>query len=106
MLRRPIETAVLGWAFPVGALVYCGCWSLGMNYNYRYIYGAMTLPQAWARATSRFQMRWLYDPYLLVALGEAWLALFQFNNPWIEIGHAFLGWFFCGVLLFTLILLY
>jgi hypothetical protein len=32
-------------------------------------------------------------------------ALFQYTHPWIEIGHALLGWLVYGVLLFTLILL-
>jgi hypothetical protein len=94
------------YAFAVGGLVYCLCWSIGMNYNYRYIFVAMTLPQAWAWASSRFQWRWLYGAYLLAALAMAWLALFQFKHPWIEIGHAFLGWVLYGVFLFTLIPLY
>jgi hypothetical protein len=93
-------------AFAVGGLVYCLCWSIGMNYNYRYIFVAMTLPQAWAWATARFQWRWLYGAYLMAALAMAWLPLFQFKHPWIEIGHALLGWFLYGVFLFTLILLY
>jgi len=32
--------------------------------------------------------------------------LFQYTHPWIEIGHALLGWFLYAMLLFTLILLY
>ncbi len=97
--------SILGRAFPVGALVYCACWSLGMNYNYRYIFLAMTLPQAWAWASTMSPRRWLYGVYLLVALMMAWLTLFQYKHPWIESGHALLGWLLYGVLLFTLILL-
>lgn len=97
---------ILGHAFSVGALVYCACWSLGMNFNYRYIFLAMTLPQAWAWASARSRWRWLYRAYLLAALTMAWLTLFQFRHPWIESGHALLGWLLYGVLLFTLILLY
>jgi hypothetical protein len=93
------------YAFAAGGLVYCLCWSIGMNYNYRYIFVAMTLPQAWAWASARFQWHWLYVAYLLAALSEGWLALFQFKHPWFEIGHALLGWLLYGVLLFTLILL-
>jgi hypothetical protein len=92
------------YAFAVGGFVYCLCWSIGMNYNYRYIFVAMTLPQAWASA--RCQWRWLYRAYLLAAMAMAWLALFQFKHPWIEIGHALLGWLLYGVFLFTLTLLY
>ena len=77
-----------------------------MNYNYRYIYVAMTLPQAWAWASTKFQWRWLYRAYLMAALAMAWLTLFQFKHPLIEIVHAFLGWVLYGVFLFTLILLY
>ncbi len=93
-------------AFTVGALVYCACWSLGMNFNYRYIFLAMTLPKAWTWASAKFRWRWSYGAYLLAALAMAWLALFQYTHPWIEIGHALLGWFLYGMLLFTLILLY
>ncbi len=93
-------------AFTVGGLVYCACWSLGMNFNYRYIFLAMTLPQAWTWGSARFRWRWPYGAYLAAALAMAWLALFQYEHPWIEIGHAILGWFLYGVLLFTLILLY
>jgi hypothetical protein len=93
-------------AFLVGALVYCACWSLGMNFNYRYIFLSMTLPQAWAWASAKSRWRWLYCAYLLAALAKAWLALFQFRHPWIEGGHALLGWVLYGALLFTLILLY
>lgn len=93
------------YAFAAGGLVYCLCWFIGMNYNYRYIFVAMTLPQGWAWASARFRLRWLYVAYLLAALAEAWLALFQFKHPWFEIGHALLGWFLYGVFLFTLILL-
>ena len=76
------------YAFAVGGLVYSLCWSIGMNYNYRYIFVALTLPQAWAWASARSHWRWLYGAYLLAALAMAWLALFQFKHPWIEIGHA------------------
>jgi hypothetical protein len=93
-------------AFTVGGLVYCACWSLGMNFNYRYMFLAMTLPKAWAWASAKFQWRWSYGTYLLAALTMAWLALFQYKHPWIEIGHALLGWLLYGVLLFTLILLH
>lgn len=93
-------------AFTVGGLVYCACWSLGMNFNYRYIFLAMTLPKAWTWASARFQWRWCYGAYLLAALAMAWLALFQYTHPWIEIGHALLGWVLYGILLYTLILLY
>jgi hypothetical protein len=92
-------------AFMVGGLVYCACWSLGMNFNYRYIFLAMTLPKAWKWASARFQWRWCYGAYLLAALAMAWLAMFQYTHPWIEIGHALLGWLLYGILLFTLILL-
>jgi hypothetical protein len=93
-------------AFTVGGLVYCACWSLGMNFNYRYIILAMTLPKAWAWASAKFRWRWAYGAYLLAALAMAWLALFQYMHPWIEIGHALLGWFLYGWLVFTLVLLY
>jgi hypothetical protein len=93
-------------AFTVGGLVYCACWSLGMNFNYRFIFLAMTLPKAWTWASARFHWRWSYGAYLLAALAMAWLALFQYKHPWIEIGHALLGWFLYGMLLLTLILLY
>jgi hypothetical protein len=93
-------------AFTVGGLVYCACWSLGMNFNYRFIFLAMTLPQAWTWVSARFRWRWAYGAYLLAALAMAWLALFQYTHPWIEIGHALLGWLLYGVLLFTMILLY
>jgi hypothetical protein len=111
-VRRGIDrdwkpsTEVSQYAFAVGGLVYSLCWTIGMNYNYRYIYVAMTLPQAWAWASAKSQWRWFYRAYLLAALVMAWLALFQFKHPWIEIGHALLGWFLYGVFLFTLILLY
>jgi len=91
-------------AFTVGALVYCACWSLEMNFNYRFIFLAMTLPQAWRWGSGKFQWRSAYRAYLLAALAMAWLTLFQYTHPWIEIGHALLGWFLYGVLLFTLIL--
>ena len=93
-------------AFTVGGLVYCACWSLGMNFNYRYIFLAMTLPKAWKWAAARFRWRWAFGAYLLAALAMAWLTLFQFTHPWIEVGHAILGWLLYGMLLFTLILLY
>jgi hypothetical protein len=94
------------YAFTVGGLVYCACWFLGMNFNYRYIFLVMTLPQAWTLVSARFRWRWAYGAYLLAALAMAWLALFQYTHPWIEIGHALLGWLLYGVLLFTMILLY
>jgi hypothetical protein len=97
---------ILDWAFPVGALVYCACWSLGMNFNYRYIFLAMTLPQAWAWASAKSEWRWLYRVYLLAALAKAWLTLFQFRHPWIESGHALLGWLLYAILLFILIMSY
>jgi hypothetical protein len=112
IVRRKIDKElepsndVSQYAFAVGGLVYSLCWSVGMNYNYRYIYVAMTLPQAWTWGSAKFPWRWLYRAYLLGALVMAWLALFQFKHPWIEIGHALLGWFLYGVFLFTLILLY
>jgi hypothetical protein len=93
-------------AFTVGGLVYCACWPLGMNFNYRFIFLAMTLPQAWTWVSARFRWRWAYGAYLLAALTMAWLALFQYTHPWIEIGHALLGWLLYGLLLFTMILLY
>jgi hypothetical protein len=34
-------------AFTVGGLVYCACCALEMTSNYRHIFVAMTLPQAW-----------------------------------------------------------
>jgi hypothetical protein len=77
-----------------------------MNFNYRYIFVAMTLPKAWAWASAKFRWRWAYGAYLLAALAMAWLTLFQYKHPWMEIGHALLGWFLYGLLFFTLILLH
>ena len=102
---KPLDD-ISQYAFTVGGLVYCACWSLEMNFNYRFIFLAMTLPQAWTWASAKFQWRWSYGLYLLAALGTSWLTLFQYKHPWIEIGHALLGWLLYGVLLFTLILLY
>lgn len=101
-----LPESVLGWAFPVGALVYCACWSLGMNFNYRFTFVAMTLPQAWALASRKSQWRLLYRAYLLAALAMAWLTVFQFKHPWFEAEHALLGWVLYGMLLFTLIVFY
>jgi hypothetical protein len=112
LIRRGIDTglalssSIFERAFLAGSLVYCFCWCVGMNFNYRYTFVAMTLPQAWAWASARSRWRWLYVAYLLTALTEAWLTLFQFRHPWIESGHALLGWFLYGMLLFILTLLY
>jgi len=93
-------------AFSVGSLVYCACWALEMNFNYRYIFLALTLPQAWAWASASSRWRRFYGAYLLAALAMAWLTLFQYKHPWIEIGHALLGWVLYGLLLFTLVSMY
>jgi hypothetical protein len=65
---------------------------------------AYNWPEKWASA--KFRWRSAYGTYLRAALAMAWLALFQYTHPWIEIGHALLGWFLYGGLLFTLILLH
>jgi hypothetical protein len=112
LLRRKVDSDLepvddlSQYAFTVGASVYCACWALEMNFNYRYIFVAMTLPKAWAWASAKFRWRWAYGAYLLAALAMAWLTLFQYKHPWMEIGHALLGWFLYGLLFFTLILLH
>jgi hypothetical protein len=52
---------------------------------------AYNWPEKWASA--KFRWRSAYGTYLRAALAMAWLALFQYTHPWIEIGHALLGWF-------------
>jgi hypothetical protein len=98
-----ISNTISARAFGAGALVYCFCWAVGMNFNYRYMFVALTLPQAWSWASGNSRWRGLFRAYLLAALAEAWLALFQFSHPWIEGFHAILGWFLYGTLFLVLI---